>query len=194
MTEQDTFIKAEEAFTDVVEQIRHDQWKIGISAGPASRAATTVREALNHHAYDDSWVLNTLAGETIAEVGTKYDGDLLGDDPRGSWKRITERTQVAVKNFDELDRTVHLSYGDFKAREYLQHITIFRGLQAWDLAQIIGLDEYQLPSDLVEAMWVQIAPMAEDLRAMGVFGPEVTVSRDATLHDRLIGLTGRTPH
>jgi hypothetical protein len=42
----------------------------------------TLRRIINYHAYDDAWVPEVLAGKTIAEVGMKWDGDLLGDHPR----------------------------------------------------------------------------------------------------------------
>jgi uncharacterized protein (TIGR03086 family) len=192
MSEADVFILAEQAFTRMVDQIRDDQWDTRIPAGMTSRQDTTLREVINSHAYDDSWVPDTLAGKTIEEVGSKYDGDLLGADPKATWHRITERSEEAVRACDDLDRTVHLTYGDFPAREYLKHITSFRGLQAWDLAHAIGADD-RLPDELVQGMWDEFAPEAEAWRGLGVFGPEVPVPADAPLQDRLLGLTGRQP-
>jgi uncharacterized protein (TIGR03086 family) len=192
MTEADVFILAEQAFTRMVDQIKDDQWDILIPAGTASRQDATLREKINYHAYDDSWVPDTLSGKTIEEVGEKYNGDLLGADPKASWHRITDRTQAAVRAFHALDKIVHLSYGDFPAREYFKHITSFRGLQAWDLAHAIGADD-RLPEDLVQGMWDEFAPDAEAWRQLGVFGPKVEVPDDAPLQDRLLGLTGRQP-
>jgi uncharacterized protein (TIGR03086 family) len=192
MTESDVFILAEQAFTRMVDQIKDDQWDILIPAGTASRQDATLREKINYHAYDDSWVPDTLSGKTIEEVGEKYNGDLLGADPKASWHRITDRTQAAVRAFHALDKIVHLSYGDFPAREYFKHITSFRGLQAWDLAHAIGADD-RLPEDLVQGMWDEFTPDAEAWRQLGVFGPKVEVPDDAPLQDRLLGLTGRQP-
>lgn len=192
MSEADVFILAEQAFTKMVDQIRDDQWELLIPAGAASRSDATLREKINHHAADDAWVPDTLAGKTIDEVGDTYAGDLLGADPKASWHAITEKTQAAVRALGDPDRIVHLSYGDFPAHEYLKHITSYRGLQAWDLARLIGADD-QLPEDLVQGMWDEFAPEAEMWRQMGVFGPKVEVPEGAPLQDRLLGLTGRTP-
>jgi uncharacterized protein (TIGR03086 family) len=192
MSEADVFILAEQAFTRMVDQVQDDQWDLVVPAGAASREDATLREKINAHAYDDAWVPDTLAGKTIEEVGDTYKGDLLGTDPTASWHRITEQSQAAVRALDDLDRTVHLTYGDFPAREYLKHITLFRGLQAYDLARIIGADDH-LPDDLVRGIWDEVEPVAEDWRAIGVFGPEVDVPADAPLQDRLLGLTGRRP-
>ncbi len=192
MNEADTFILADQAFTRMVDQIKDDQWEMIIPAGTASKQDTTLRKLINSHAYDDSWVPDTLAGKTIAEVGDKYDGDLLGADPKASWHRIAERTLAAVSDLHDPDSIVHLTYGDFPAREYLKHITSYRGLQAWDLARAIGADD-RLPDQLVQGMWEEFAPEAEAWRQMGVFGAEVPVPADAPLQDRLLGLTGRQP-
>ena len=40
-----------------------------------------VRQLVNHVVGEDRWTGPLLAGQTIAEVGDRFDGDLLGDDP-----------------------------------------------------------------------------------------------------------------
>lgn len=131
-----------------------------------------------------------LAGKTIEEVGGKYDGDLLGDHPKLSFAGIVEIAVTTVRELDDLDKTVHLSYGDYSAREYLEHISSLRGLRAYDIARFIGADT-TLPGALVQGLWDEIAPAAEEWRQMGVFGPAVDVPATAPLQDRLLGLTGR---
>ena len=99
---------------------------------------------------------------------------------------------MSVRDFDDLDRTVHLSYGEYPAREYLKHITYFRGLRVYDIAKFIDADT-TMPDDLVQGLWDEIAPAAEQWRQMGVFGAAVEVPQSAPLQDRLLGLTGRRP-
>ena len=156
------------------------------------KPGTTLRETINYHAYDDAWVPDVLAGRTIEEVGDKYAGDLLGDHPKLNFAAIVETAVLSVQGFDDLDRMVHLTYGDFPARVYLKHITSFRGLRVYDIAKFIGAST-TLPPDLVQGLWDEIEPDAEAWRAMGVFGPAVEVPEDAPLQDRLLGLTGRRP-
>jgi uncharacterized protein (TIGR03086 family) len=195
MNEQDLFILADTTLLGIVNQIRSDQWSMTMPPEFPTwdpNATMTLREVVNYHAYDDAWVPDTLAGKTIEEVGSAHDGDLLGDDPKGSFARYVDAAVAAVRDLDDLDRPVHLSYGDFSAREYLWHITSFRGLRVHDIAKAIGVDS-TLPSDLTQGLWGQIAPHAEEWRAMGVFGPKVDVPESAPLQDRLLGLTGRQP-
>lgn len=51
----------------------------------------------------------------------------------------------------------------------------------------------KLPEDLIQGIWEEISPHAEEWRAIGVFPAAVPVSADAPLLDRLLGLTGRNP-
>jgi uncharacterized protein (TIGR03086 family) len=192
VTEQDVFILADQALKGVVDQIRDDQWALVVPDDMTRTPGITLRDLINYHAYDDAWVPEVLAGRTMEEVGDKYSGDLLGDHPKLNFASIVETAVLAVRGFDDLDRTVHLSYGDWPAREYLKHITSFRGLRTHDIARFIGADA-TLPADLTQGLWDEIAPSAEEWRKLGVYGPAVPVPEGAPLQDRLLGLTGRHP-
>ncbi len=50
-----------------------------------------------------------------------------------------------------------------------------------------------LPGDLVQGIWDEVSPHAEEWRAIGVFPAAVPVPETAPLLDRLLGLTGRQP-
>lgn len=196
MNEQDLFILANTTLKGVVDQIRPDQWDVTMPPEFATsdpNSTPTLREVINYHAYDDAWVPDVLTGRTMAEIGQeKFKGDLLGDDPTASFGRIVAAANAAVRDLDDPERAVHISYGDFTAREYLRDISSFRGLRAHDIAAAIGVDG-TLPPDLVQGLWDRIVPHAEEWRAIGVFGPEIAVPEDAPLQDRLLGLTGRRP-
>lgn len=195
MSEQQVFILSEQALADTIDQIRDDQWD---QQKPrwfqtGRQGDVSLREIVNYHAFDSAWVPDVLAEKTIDEVGDAYAGDLLGADPKGSYRRYSQRAIAAVKELDDPDKTVHLSYGDFPAREYLKHVTSFRGFRAYDIAKWIGAST-QLPDDLVQGMWDEFSPEIEAWRQMGVFGPAVPVPDDAPLQDRLLGLVGRDPY
>jgi len=195
MREQDVFVLAEQALRNVIDGVRDDQWAMEMPPTFARRGQSrvTLREIVNYHAYDDAWVPDMLAGRTMEETGrTKLDGDLLGDDPKGSFAAIVAAACAAARGLDDLGRTVHCSFGDFTAREYFWQINSFRGLRAHDIACVIGVDS-TLPDALARGLWEEISPHAEEWRAIGVFGPAVAVPDDASLQAKLLGLTGRTP-
>src|SRR4051794_10334649 len=197
MTETETFVMADRALDGVVQQIREDQWDMPMPASfqrHDSASVPTLREIIGYHAYDDAWVPDMLAGRTMDEVGgDAFKGDLLGDDPRGRFSGIVDKACAAAAAFDDLDRTVHCSFGDFTAREYLWQINSFRALRAHDIARVIGVDP-GLSDELVQGVWDEISPHADEWRTYGVFPPAVPVPDDAPLLTRLLAITGRDPY
>lgn len=189
MDEREVFIAAERALTAVVDQIADDQWDKEMPP-MFGMTKTTVLDVVQGHAADDQWVGHVLSGKTVEDGKAVFSDEPLAGDLKAGWRAITERAQTTVAGLDDLDAVVHLSFGDYPAREYLRQITAYRGLQAWDLARCIGVDG-TLPEELVRGMWEQLRPNAEQWREMGAFGPEVEVPADAPLQQRLLGLTGR---
>jgi len=196
MTEPEVFVLADRALNDVVAQIREDQWGMEMPAAFLTGhpdQTNTLREIINYHAYDDAWVPDMLAGKTMDEAGKEnFKGDLLGGNPSGNFAAIVETAVAVVQQLQDLERTVHCSFGDYTAQGYLQQANMFRGLRAHDIARVIGSD-YQVPEAVVQGVWDEIRPQAEEWRATGVFPAAVPVPDDAPLLDRLLGLTGRDP-
>jgi len=196
MTEPEVYALAVKAMSGVLAQVRSDQWDMDLPASFARRdtaGTPTLREVVNYHAYNDAWVPDMLAGKTMDEAGAdNFKGDLLGEDPAASYAAIAATATAAALSLDDLDRTVHCSFGDFKAREYLWQANYFAGVRAHDIARVTGA-ELTMPAELVQGLWDELSPQAEGWRAMGVFPPEVAVPADAPLLDRLLGLTGRDP-
>jgi uncharacterized protein (TIGR03086 family) len=196
MSETDVFVLADHALDRVVSRIADDQWEMAMPASFARQGESGVpslRDIISYHAYDDAWVPDMLAGHTMDEAGKdKFRGDLLGDDPKAAFSALVATACAAAGEFDEFERTVHCSFGDFTAREYLWQTNTFRGMRAWDIAQVIGVDP-ELPDELVQGLWDELVPVADAYRTYGVFPPEVPVPEDAPLLDRLLGLTGRNP-
>jgi hypothetical protein len=50
-----------------------------------------------------------------------------------------------------------------------------------------------LSDDLIQGVWDEVSPHAEEWRTIGVYPAAVPVRSDAPLLDRLLGLTGRDP-
>jgi hypothetical protein len=196
MTEPDVFVMADRALNAVVGQIRPHQWQMLMPADFPRRdgdRTTTLREIVNYHAYDDAWVPNMLAGWTMDEIGQDaFTGDLLGVDPAGRFAALVEKACRAARAVTDLEQTVHCSFGNYTVREYFWQITMFRGLRTHDIARVIGIDD-ALPGPLINGLWEEISPRADEWRLIGILPPAIPVSKDAPLLDRLLGLTGRRP-
>lgn len=197
LSEPEVFVLAAHALNQVVGMIKDDQWAMEMPPSFPHRKTDhtpTLREIINHHAYEDAWVPDMLAGKTMAEVGVDaFKGDLLGDQPKRNFAALVDKACAAATALDDLDRPVHTSFGDFPARGYLWQTNMFRGLRARDVAKVIGA-HFEMPADLVQGLWDEISPNAEEWRAIGVFGKAVPVPPDAPLMDRVLGLTGRDPN
>jgi uncharacterized protein (TIGR03086 family) len=138
-------------------------------------------------------VPDTLAGLTMDEAGTdKFSGDLLGDDPVGRFEAIVDAACAAARGVTDLEAVAHLSFGDYTVREYFWQINSFRALRVHDLATALG-QPVDLEPELVQGVWDEVSPHAEEWRTIGVYGAAVPVPEDAPLLARLLGLTGRHP-
>jgi uncharacterized protein (TIGR03086 family) len=172
-------------FSRVVDEVPDTAWR-----SPTPCADWDVRELVNHMVGENLWLPPLAAGQTIAEVGDALDGDLLGDDPRQAWRDSVAGALAAAKGVD-LDATVHLSFGDVPAQEYLWQLTADALVHSWDLARSTGQQE-ALPADVVGAVSDWFDDREELYRSGGAIGPATaTTSQDP--QDQLIARFGRTP-
>lgn len=191
MTIQELFVRSNEELMKVVNQIRDDQWEIEMPKGMTSKPAT-LRQSVNDHAYDDAWVPDVLSGKSIGAVGDAYGKILSALNTKEIYTKYNALAINAVKNYndEDLNKIVHLSYGDFAAKDYLQHIISYRAFRIHDIAVLIGANT-KMADDLVQGLWGEYSPVIESYRQMGVFPPAIDVSKDADLQTRLLALVGR---
>jgi len=174
-------------FTERLAQVRPEQW-----SAPTPCTDWDVRELVNHIVNEERWMPPLFGGATIAEVGDRFDGDLLGDDPVGNAADAAREADAAVASPGALERIVHLSFGDFPAPEYLGQLLVDHLIHSWDLAAAIGADRGLDPA-VVSEVTAWFGPREEVYRQMGAIGPRVDVPSSASEQDRLIGAFGRDP-
>jgi uncharacterized protein (TIGR03086 family) len=177
--------RAADEFGRRVDAVRDDQWS---ASTPCDE--WNVRALVNHIVYEDRWAPHLVRGETIADVGTRYDGDQLGDDPPRAWADASAGALAAFRAPGTLDRTVHLSYGDESCDVYLGQLTADHLVHSWDLARGIGADD-TLDPELVQWAWETMKPQEQMLRATGLFGEPVDVPDGSDLQTKLLALVGR---
>ena len=124
-----------------------------------------------------------LGGVTIEDVGDRFDGDNLGEDPTTAWSLAITAARNAWLAPGATERTVHLSFGDTPATEYGWQMTTDLAVHAWDLARGIGADD-DLPADLCEAVLDFVGPQADSWRESGVFAAAVPVPATPTPRPR----------
>jgi uncharacterized protein (TIGR03086 family) len=150
-----------------------------------------VRTLVNHVVGELLWVPSLLAGRTVGEVGDRFDGDVLGDDPLATCRGAATDAVVAAGEPGAQERTTHLSFGDLPGAEYLGQVTTDVIIHTWDLARAIGADD-DLGDELVAFARDVLTPQIEMWRGAGVLGPAVEPPGEASDQARFLALTGRS--
>lgn len=176
-------------FDRLVRAVPADRWD-----SPTACAEWSVRDLVEHLVTEQLWVPPLLAGQTIAEVGDRFAGDPLGDDPVAAWRSGADTARRSWLEPGVLNRSVHLSYGTDTAVNYGWQMTLDLAVHAWDLS--VGSSDatlYRIPDDLAEDLFTIFAPQIAQWAEFGLFDPPVPVPADADPHTRLLGLLGRKP-
>ncbi|MFB7945381.1 TIGR03086 family metal-binding protein [Kitasatospora phosalacinea] len=179
--------RALEHFGDLVRAVPDGAWQ-----APTPCTDWTVRQLVGHLTSEQLWVPDLLAGATVAEIGDRFDGDVLGDDPVAAWTAAADAARAAFAAPGALERTVQLSYGARRADGYAREMTVDAVVHAWDLAQGTGADPTVDPA-AAEFALAELAPQADALAASGLFADPVPVPAGADAATRLLGLVGRDP-
>lgn len=178
--------RAVAAFDDLVRAIGPDQWDL-----PTPCVGWTVRDLVAHVTAENLWTPPLLAGRTIADVGDAYEGDVLGEDPVAAWSASAAAATSAAAEDGVAERTVHLSFGDASAADYLHQLFADHLIHGWDLAQAIGADDRMDPG-LVSACAAWFATVEDAYRDGGAIGPRPAVAPDADAQARLLARFGRS--
>jgi uncharacterized protein (TIGR03086 family) len=176
---------------DVFDRAMH---KVGIGDwdSPTPCSEWTVRDLVRHLVNEQLWVPDLLAGKTVAEVGDKFDGDVLEDDPMHAWTESSQAARGAWLHPGALVTVVHLSFGDADGAEYCWQMTTDLAVHGWDLATALGL-EAGIGDELATAVLEYVEPQIEQWQDMPWFAAPVPVPDGADPQSRLVALLGRQP-
>lgn len=170
--------------------------RVAAGVGPGQWDADTpcdgwsVRELVNHVASGNLWVGELVAGKSIAEVGDRLEGDLLGDAP----VEITAAScVVAVDAFNgdgAMDAPCAVSYGPVPGSVYCGHRIVDLVGHGWDLATATG-QPTDIDPALVSACIEILEPQLEMLAGSGMFGEPSDPGASVPPQARLLAMLGR---
>ena len=169
----------------VVTGIPADRWQ---SATPCD--GWDVHSLLNHLVAGNLWAAELAAGGTIAAVGDRLDGDLLGSDPSGAYKASADAAAAVFRKPGALDAPCAVSYGPVPGSVYAGHRFLDVFVHGWDLAVATGQDAALDPA-LMRACREVIEPQLAAFRGAGAFGAELPAPAGATAQDRFLAMLGR---
>jgi len=184
----DRFLAAQSELGQLVEQVGDQEWQ-----SPTPCSSWSVHDLVNHLVGEQLWATPMLDGETIEQVGSRLDGDLLGDDRIAAWRSAAKESASAFGAPGALDRTINSSMGPSPASQYLAEMTCDLILHRWDLGQAITVEQRFSSDELeqVQAMAEALAPNAEQLVSAGIFAAAKPVAADADRQSKLLAAVGR---
>jgi uncharacterized protein (TIGR03086 family) len=172
-----------ESWQRYLDGVGAEQWNL-----PTPCTEWDVRALVNHVVGEERWTAPLLDGMTIAEVGDRFDGDLLGADPQAAGRAAAAESTAAVANtLADID-VVHLSYGDEDPAEYVRQLSADHLIHGWDLAAATGQDR-TLDPELVAEVAAWFADREELFRSAGIFGPRTHSAGDP--QSDLLAASGR---
>jgi uncharacterized protein (TIGR03086 family) len=175
-------------FAALVAGVGPGQWD---NDTPCSR--WDVRTLVHHLLSEQRWVPPMFEGLTIAQVGDRFEGELMGGDA-SAWPEMLAsamaQAHAVVAQPGALKRTVHLSFGDASGREYVMQLTADLAVHAWDLARATGQDDTLDPGAVALLLpWTEASVGL--IAGSGMFGPPIDAGPGAPDDVRLLGLLGR---
>ena len=140
------YLRSVECFADRVNSVKEDQW-----GDPTPCTEWTVRDLANHVTNENLWTVPLMEGRTMEEVGDRFDGDVLGDDPIGSALAAARAASETAAAQLAKGGTVQLSFGETPKEEYAMQLAADNLIHSWDMAAAIGGDT-RLEPPLVHAI------------------------------------------
>ncbi|MDQ4055562.1 MAG: TIGR03086 family metal-binding protein [Actinomycetota bacterium] len=174
-----------EFFADRVNTVQEDQW-----GDPTPCAGWTVRDLANHVTSENLWTVPLMEGATIEEVGDRFEGDVLGEDPIESALAAARAAIASVATQLPRGGTVQLSFGETPKEEYAMQLAADNLVHGWDLAVATGGDTRMDPN-LVHAIADWFDAREEMYRSAGAVSARRPLTGNPQ-HD-LVARFGRDP-
>ena len=178
--------RAVEYWAARVAAVKNDEWD-----DPTPCAEWSVRELVNHVVGEELWTAPLLRGKTIEEVGSQFDGDVLGDDPLGRARMAADEAAAVVDEMVPDGGRVQLSYGEEDMGEYVHQLCADHLIHGWDLAAATGGDT-SMDLELVAEVGDWFAEREPMYRRVGAVGPRPDRAGDP--QSDLLAAFGRDSH
>lgn len=185
MDPKELYVYALNEATKIVRKVEHEQMEL-----PTPNTEWTVHDLLQHITYELAWTADIVAGKTVAEVGDKYEGELLNGDLLEMWEHYQAITRDAVESCN-VHAIAHLSYTDKTVGEYLLEAGNDQLVHAWDLGQAIGVD-VTFDEQVAETLYEQALARKEELLESSLFKPPVETAETASTQTKLLAVLGRS--
>ncbi len=182
---RECFLAALESTTQIVSAVDDDAW-----SRPTPCDEWDVKDVVNHLVYENLWAIELFSGRTIEEVGTKFDGDLVGGSPRERYAETSAEVSAIIEQPGSMDAICQISSGPVPGSEYASQLFVDALIHGWDIGVGSG-QSVQLDSDLVAACMPLALATREAVGDEGPFGTTIKTRETVTDQTRLLAILGR---
>ena len=178
--------RALDATRRIVAGVGDDQWTTRVET-----SNTDVRTLVNHFVSENYWVEPLLSGESFEQVGKRYSGDVLGEDPIASYDRSAASAAAAFRTPGALEKPCYMRASEPRILGSALCVNRFVDVlvHGWEVANATGQDT-RLDPELAEAARVGIEPDIVKLRLKGIIGDALDVPADASSQTTLLAFFG----
>jgi uncharacterized protein (TIGR03086 family) len=156
-------------------------------AQPTPCSYWTVQGLMAHMVGAAEWL------PTFFQAGTPPQPGLVAREASlAAYETAVSRGLQTARAPGALEKKAQTPMGELTGAQALFAISMDTCIHSWDLAKATG-QETKLDPKLAEVAYGMVKAMADTGRKMGAFGPEVAVPANASLQDKMLGLTGRKP-
>lgn len=178
--------QALDATRRIVAAVGEEQW-----GDPTPCGEWDVRGLVNHIVTGNYWAGELASGKTIADVGDRLDGDVLGSDPLHVYDKSADIAAEAFSGPGAMEAPCAVSYGPVPGSVYAGHRFIDVLIHGWDVAAATG-QSTSLDPELVTACIEILEPQFDALKASGEFGAAIKPPSGANPETKLLAMLGRT--
>ena len=157
---------------------------------PSPCAGWDVREAANHLLGGQHYFAACARGDGL-EPHTDGPPDFTAGDMVAAHRQAAEACAAAFTD-EAMTATLPTIRGEVPGGMLFQVAAMENVLHAWDAGRGAGLSP-QVPDDIAEAILGVVGAIAANARGDGDFAEPVEVGDDASMTDRIVALSGRTP-
>lgn len=189
---EEAFMKPKKDFLYALDQAKEVVQRLcpADMSRPTPDTEWDVGKLFHHMLYELCWVPDMVMGETIAVVGDRYEGDIVGGNPIAAWRTAAVAAREAVRRCDP-NAVVHLSYGDRQVRDYLCEAAVDQLVHTWDLGQAVGIPVV-FEEAVSERMYAHMLPRKQELVDSGLFAAALAVPDTVSYQTKLLALLGRS--
>lgn len=173
------------ATSGIVEAVPEGSW-----ARPTPCDEWNVKDVVNHLVYENLWAIELFSGRTIEEVGSRFEGDLVGDSPNARYAETSAEVRAIIERPDSMDAICHISSGPVPGSEYASQLFVDTLIHGWDIGVGAG-QRVQLDSDLISACMPLALAVREAVDDEGPFGSTVATKESVGEQTRLLAILGR---